>query len=127
MRFFRNSDRVESKIAMTPGRDEQPIHVVLSTCPPDAATRLARALVESKLAACVSVVPQVKSYYWWEGNVQEDGESLLVLKCRSEDVAGLTERLRTEHPYDVPEIVALEVTAGNRDYLEWVHTSTERD
>ncbi len=102
------------------------VHVVFSTCPPNHASRLARVVVESKLAACVNVVERVRSYYWWQGEIQEDGESLLILKCRAADVGTLTERLRAEHPYEVPAIAAVPVGAGNADYFQWVHDSTER-
>lgn len=103
----------------------EPIAVVLSTCPVETAEPLARQMVERRLAACVNIIPKVTSYYWWEGEIQEDGESLLVIKCRRESVDTLTAELVKAHPYDVPEVVALEVGGGNPDYLRWVLESTE--
>ena len=105
--------------------EDQPIAVVLSTCPTDAAERLARELVRRRLAACVNVVPRVTSFYWWEGKLQEDGESLLVIKCSREGIDRLTTDLVEAHPYDVPEVVAFEVVGGNPVYLEWVRKSSE--
>ena len=107
--------------------ENQAIAVLLSTCPVDAAERLARVLVERRLAACVNVVPRVTSFYWWEGKLQEDGESLLVIKCPREGIDKLTTELVEAHPYDVPEVVAFDVAGGNPAYLEWVRKSTERE
>ena len=101
------------------------ISVVLSTCPPDAAEQLAGHLVEERLAAAVNIVPQVTSFYWWKGQVQREGESLLVMKCPVGKVDELTGRLRAVHPYEVPQIVAVDVSGGNSDYARWVYESTE--
>ncbi len=106
---------------------ENQIAVLLSTCPVDAAERLARVLVERRLAACVNVVPGVRSFYWWEGELQMDGESLLVIKCPRDGVDTLTTELVEAHPYDVPEVVAFDVVGGNSAYFEWVRKSTERE
>ncbi len=107
--------------------ENQPIAVLLSTCPVDAAERLARVLVERRLAACVNVVPRVTSFYWWEGELQEDGESLLVIKCPRDGIDTLTTELVAAHPYEVPEVVALDVVGGNSAYFEWVRKSMERE
>jgi periplasmic divalent cation tolerance protein len=102
------------------------MRVVLSTCPVDQATRLARALLEERLVACVNVVPRVESHYWWEGKITTDAEALLVMKTRAEAVDALVVRLRALHPYEVPEIVALEIVAGNAQYLEWIASTVPR-
>jgi len=102
------------------------MRVVLSTCPVDQATRLARALLEERLVACVNVVPRVESHYWWEGKITTDAEALLVMKTRAEVVDALIVRLRALHPYEVPEIVALEIVAGNVQYLEWIGANVPR-
>jgi periplasmic divalent cation tolerance protein len=92
--------------------------VVLSTCPdePEAA-RLARLLVEEKLAACVSVVPGVHSFYRWKGAVESAGECLLVIKS-SRALFG-----EKAHSYEVPEVLALAVVDGSRNYLNWLESS----
>jgi periplasmic divalent cation tolerance protein len=95
--------------------------VVYVTAPDlDVATRLGRALVEESLAACCNLLPGVRSIYQWEGAVQEDAEVLLVLKTVAERVPALTERVLALHPYTLPEVIALPVTAGHTPYLEWV-------
>jgi periplasmic divalent cation tolerance protein len=98
-----------------------PVRVALSTAPDaDTAARIARALVEERLAACVNLVPAVRSIYRWQGRIEDEAEVLLVIKTRSERVEALAERLRALHPYELPELVALPVTAGLAPYLDWV-------
>ncbi|KLJ02413.1 divalent-cation tolerance protein CutA [Luteimonas sp. FCS-9] len=107
-----------------------PALVCLSTCPDDAsAQRLAQALVEDRLAACVNIVPGVRSVYRWDGRVHAEAETLLVIKTTDACLAALTARLPTLHPYDVPELVALPVAGGLADYLHWIdaETGTARD
>jgi periplasmic divalent cation tolerance protein len=84
------------------------------------ADRLARALVERRLAACVNVVPGVVSHYRWQGELQRDEERLLVIKTRAERIEALREALRELHPYELPELVAFEITAGSAEYLKWL-------
>lgn len=99
--------------------------VVLSTAPSQqVADELAHALVESGVAACVNVVPGVRSHYRWEGRVQTDLECLLVIKTTRDRYEALESALRQRHPYEVPEIVALDVAAGWPPYLHWVVDST---
>jgi periplasmic divalent cation tolerance protein len=92
--------------------------VALSTVgTPEDAERIARALVERRLAACVNVVPGVVSVYRWRGAVCRDEERLLVIKTRAERLEALREALVELHPYEVPELVALPVEAGHAPYL----------
>ena len=87
------------------------------------AERIARALVERRLAACVNVVPGVVSTYRWRGEVCRDEERLLVVKTRAERLEALREALVGLHPYEVPELVVLPVTAGHAPYLAWLDES----
>ena len=101
--------------------------VVLITAPSeDEARRIGRTLVDERLAACVNVVGPIRSIYRWEGAVQEEAEHLLIVKARREDVDTLAARVRVLHPYEVPEVVALEVAGGSPSYLDWVRGATER-
>ena len=102
------------------------VNVVFSTCP-DAATaqRLAAGLVESRLAACVNIVPGLVSVYRWQNAVQQDSECLMIIKAAAARLDALTEWLQTHHPYELPEIVAVPVTAGLQSYLDWVSGQTE--
>jgi periplasmic divalent cation tolerance protein len=99
--------------------------VVLVTAPtPERAAEIARALVEERLAACGNVVPGISSIYRWEGKVQDDQEALLVLKTARDRFEALRERVLALHPYQVPEVIALEVEAGSAPYLAWIASET---
>lgn len=103
------------------------LRVVLSTAPSDAAARrIARTVVEERLAACVNLVPGVTSIYRWSGAVQEDSEVLLVMKTCAERVDELVGRVRVLHEYALPEVIALPVDAGSEDYVRWVREETTR-
>lgn len=95
--------------------------MVLTTCPDDAAAaRIARDLVEAGLAACVSRVGPVHSIFRWQGAIQDEPEVLLVIKTVSTRYSELEMRLKSLHPYEVPEIIALPVIRGSADYLGWL-------
>ena len=98
-----------------------PLQVVFVTAPDaEVGGRLARALVEERLAACVNLVPGVRSTYRWAGVVQEDDEVLLVIKTREDRVAALTRRVHELHPYELPELIAVGVLGGSERYLAWL-------
>jgi periplasmic divalent cation tolerance protein len=95
--------------------------VVLSTCPDAAvAADLARALLEGGHAACVNVVPAVRSMYLWQGAVQADEEALMVIKTTRAQFTGLRDALVARHPYELPEVVAVGIEDGHRPYLDWL-------
>lgn len=99
--------------------------VLLSTAPnEDEARALARALVEAGLAACVNLVPGIRSIYRWKGELCEDGEVLLVIKSTPARREALIERLGELHSYECPEAIALPIVAGSEGYLEWLRKST---
>ncbi len=104
---------------------DEKIAVIFSTCPPGEAERLAELLVETGRAACVNIVPSVRSVYRWQGKIETDEESLLVIKCPLRKVGALTATLVEAHPYDVPEVISLPVDEGNPAYLRWVSEVTE--
>jgi len=87
------------------------------------AERLARTLVERRLAACVNVVPGVVSHYRWKGELCRDEERLLVIKTRSERLDALRAALVELHPYELPELVAIEIGDGLEPYLSWIDDS----
>ena len=98
--------------------------VALSTvATPEDADRLARTLVERRLAACVNVVPGVVSHYRFGGEQHRDAELLLVIKTRTERLEALRAALVELHPYDVPELVELEIAGGHAPYLAWLDDS----
>ncbi len=93
---------------------------------PDAETgaRIGRALVEGRLAACVSLLPGLRSIYRWEGAVQDEPEVLCLIKTRRALYEPLRERIVSLHPYQVPEIIGVAPVAGNAPYLRWIWDST---
>ncbi len=98
---------------------------LLVTCPSRAAgEKIGRALVEERLAACVNVVPGLRSIYRWEGKVHRDPEALLVIKSRRTRLPALQRRVKSLHPYTLPEMIALPIVAGSAPYLAWVADST---
>ena len=90
----------------------------------DDARRLARSLVEARLAACVQVVP-IESTYRWQGDVVEEGEVLLLVKTREDRYEALERAILAQHPYETPEVVMLPVRAGLPAYLSWLDGVTE--
>ncbi len=93
--------------------------VVLCTCPEDEARDLARALLEERLIACATM-SGVTSLYTWQGDIQEDTETLLMMKTTAERWPALRDHLTEIHSYEVPEVLALPVSDGNDDYLAWL-------
>jgi periplasmic divalent cation tolerance protein len=98
--------------------------IVLTTCGNDEdAGALARALVESRLAACVNAVSKVASTYRWNGEVLEDRETLLIIKTCAEQLAAVEKTVREKSKYELPEVLALRVETGGADYLAWIRES----
>jgi periplasmic divalent cation tolerance protein len=107
--------------------DTRPGAVLALTTLPDeeAARRLARQLLESRLVACVNILPAGRSMYWWNGQVEEARECLLVLKTTAERWPELKLALPALHSYDVPELLAFDVADGLEPYLKWVVTEVQ--
>ena len=100
--------------------DSTEIVVVYVTTPQKDAPEIARSLVERKLAACVNIVQTVRSVYRWQGAVQDEPESLLIIKTARSRFDDLKAGVLEVHPYTVPEVIALPVVAGHGPYLGWV-------
>ncbi|MBI4677303.1 MAG: divalent-cation tolerance protein CutA [Elusimicrobia bacterium] len=99
--------------------------VVLTTCPEaEQAKKLARSLVEAKLAGCVTVVPQAISFYHWENKLEETPECMLVIKTRSRSLPSLMRFIKEKHSYSTPEIITLPIVEGDRSYLDWLGANT---
>jgi periplasmic divalent cation tolerance protein len=84
------------------------------------AGRIARALVEDRLAACVNQLPGVRSTYRWQGEVEQSNEELLIIKTRRDLLTSVHRRVRELHSYDLPELIALPVVDGSGEYLQWL-------
>ncbi len=105
-------------------KDGQAFRIVLSTAgSEEEGVRIARSLIERKLCACVNLAPGVRSFYRWEGAVQDDAEVLLIMKTTQDKLGALSEHLVEIHSYDVPEVLALAVDKGSASYLEWLAES----
>jgi periplasmic divalent cation tolerance protein len=99
--------------------------LVLTTFPADGDSEaLARTLVSDRLAACVNILPPMRSIYRWKGAVEDASERQLVIKTTAARVPELQLRLKTLHPYEVPEFLVLPITEGSPDYLSWLTDST---
>ncbi len=107
-----NADRYVAVFITVPGVEE--------------GERIAAALVEERLAACVNVLPGCRSVYRWEGRVQRDDEALMMVKTSSEGFAALERRVAELHPYDVPEIIAVDLTAISASYRDFLRESLAR-
>jgi periplasmic divalent cation tolerance protein len=98
--------------------------LVISTCAAEAdAERLARALLDARLAACVNVVPGVRSLYRWKGEIESELEFMLIIKTSRDLFPALRAEIEKLHPYEVPELLALPVLAGAEDYLSWLEAN----
>ncbi|XP_017025092.1 divalent-cation tolerance protein CutA [Drosophila kikkawai] len=95
--------------------------VVFVTTPDrETGKKLASSIIERRLAACVNIVPEIESIYLWEGKVNQDSETLLMIKTRTERVDELSKFVRENHPYSVAEVISLPIQNGNLPYLNWI-------
>lgn len=100
--------------------------IVFVTAPAAQAKRLARGLLQRRLAACVNILGGVGSHYWWKGRLESARESLLLIKTQTPKVRSLIRHVRRRHPYSVPEVLSVPVREGNPSYLAWIRGSLKR-
>lgn len=96
------------------------IYLVLVTCPPEKASALAETLLNGNLVACVNILPGISSVYRWKGDIQCDQESLLIIKTAVANFESLKQTILQHHPYELPEILAVNPAEGHAAYLDWV-------
>jgi periplasmic divalent cation tolerance protein len=106
---------------------QQALLVLTNVPDATAAKALARRLVEQRLAACVNILPGVQSVYQWQGAIEEVSEVTLLVKTVQSRYAELEAAIRAGHPYQVPEIIALPITAGLPQYLDWITQETKKN
>ena len=94
--------------------------LVLVTAPHGQAEQIASELVKPGLATCINVIPMVNSFYRWQGKLQQDRESLMLIKCPAASYTALEERVLAVHPYELPEIISVSVSGGLQAYLGWI-------
>jgi periplasmic divalent cation tolerance protein len=99
--------------------------VVFITCP-DASEgkRIANLLLKERLAACVNILPNVTSFFWWSGKVHDSEEVLLVAKTKKKVLRKLVREVKETHQYENPEIIALPIIGGSKDYTRWIEEET---
>src|SRR5574337_1076386 len=101
--------------------------LVFSTVPsPEEGARIGKAVVEEGLAACCNIVPGLRSIYLWKGKLCDEGEALCVFKTRAELFDRLKDRIKALHTYEVPEIIAVDIKEGHKEYLDWIGSVTAK-
>jgi periplasmic divalent cation tolerance protein len=100
------------------------IVVFITAETPEQARKIADALLSKKLAACVNIVPQVHSLFWWQDKIDSADESLLIVKTEATLLDKVIASVKRNHSYTVPEIIALPIVGGNKDYLHWIDEVT---
>lgn len=103
---------------------ENYIQVLTTTERKEDALKIAKCLIEQRLAACIQVVGPIISTYRWKGNIEETEEWQCMIKSRADLFGALEDAIRAIHPYETPEIIATEIVAGNAEYLKWLHDTT---
>jgi periplasmic divalent cation tolerance protein len=102
------------------------IVVLITASSKDEAATIGAALVQERLAACVNIVPEVRSLFFWEGKAQDERETLLIVKSSLPLLETLISRVKSLHSYSVPEVIALPIVGGSTDYLTWLRETTKR-
>jgi periplasmic divalent cation tolerance protein len=100
------------------------IVVFITASKEDEAVTIARALVEDRLAGCVNIVRNIRSIYRWQGNIEDDGEVLMIAKTKKKLFKALEKKVKELHSYAVPEIIAFPILAGSNEYLQWLRDAT---
>jgi len=99
--------------------------LIISTVPnEDVARNLSKILLEKRVAACVNIIPKVRSNYWWNGSIENSEEIILLIKTTEDKYDQLEDLIRKNHPYELPEIIAFEIKKGFNKYLNWIKDET---
>ena len=92
----------------------------------ETARKIARAVLEQKLAACANIVPQIESHYWWQGKLEQNAEVLIIFKTLQSAEAELRNYVLANHPYETPEFITFAIDSGSLPYLRWIQGVTQR-
>lgn len=99
--------------------------IYITTSGEEESKKIAKTLLEERTVACANIIPSMKSFYWWEGKIEEDNESILILKTRSDKLDTLIRRVKDIHSYDIPCILEVSIQNGSEDYLKWLEDSLQ--
>lgn len=100
------------------------IVVLVTAANNEEAQRISKGVLEAKLGACCNVINSIQSHFWWEGRLDQSQEVLIIIKTKKSLFTKLAKKVKSLHTYRVPEIIALPIVAGSKDYLNWIKTST---
>ncbi|MFN3739576.1 MAG: divalent-cation tolerance protein CutA [Thermodesulfovibrionales bacterium] len=101
--------------------------VVYITAPDEeSAQNIANLLVKERLAGCVNIIKNIRSIYFWQGSIEDEPEVLMIVKTKRELFKKLSDKVKSVHPYSVPEIIAMPIIEGSEDYLRWLDETTEK-
>jgi periplasmic divalent cation tolerance protein len=103
------------------------IVVLVTTSSEEEAHKIAELLLTRRKAACVNIVPEVDSSFWWRGKLESAQENLLIIKTTASLLSEIIELVKSAHSYEVPEIIALPIIGGNEDYLKWIDDEIKED
>lgn len=98
--------------------------VEVTTSGEEESKKIGKKVVEERLSACANIIPKITSYYWWKGRLEEDSESILLLKTKKSNVETLIKRIKELHSYENPAIIVLPIESGSRLYLDWIEDET---
>jgi periplasmic divalent cation tolerance protein len=97
--------------------------IYITTSGEEESEKIAKTLLEEKLVACANIIPSMISLYWWEGKIEQDSESILILKTFSEKFKIVLGRVKQIHSYDIPCVIEIKINRGSSDYLNWLNGS----
>lgn len=101
------------------------IMVYITTKDREEAERIGEALVKERLAGCANVIPAIQSIYWWKGDIQKEGEAVLLLKSKQDKAEDIIKRVKELHSYDVPCTHVIPISGGNEDYFKWLEENLQ--
>lgn len=103
-------------------------YIIVYVTAPDikVARRIAKEALQARLVACVNIVPEIESHYWWQGKIEFSSEVLMIMKTQKNQVLALEKLVLEKHPYETPEFIVVDIVSGNERYLNWITDSLKK-
>ena len=101
-------------------KNQEAVVVFVTASSQEEANNIAQLLLDSRKAACINIVPKVDSFFWWQDKLNSAQESLLIIKTKASVLPEVSNLVKSVHSYEVPEIIAMPIIGGNKDYLKWI-------